>query len=138
MRRRSGGTVFANPALVGAITLLVVNVATVLGWFANRGLPFVPTQQVKIEMTNGANLLPGNEVRQGGFRIGIVDDMKPIPLDNGKVGALATLKIDKKQANIPADSSVVIRPRSVLGLKYVEFTHGQPSPMLQHRDEVAT
>jgi virulence factor Mce-like protein len=136
MRRRSGGTVFANPVLVGAITLLVVNVATVLGWFANRGLPFVPTQQVKIEMTNGANLLPGNEVREGGYRIGIVDDMKPIPLRDGKVGAIATLKIDKKQADIPVDSSAVIRPRSVLGLKYVEFEKGKSTRMLQDGDTI--
>jgi virulence factor Mce-like protein len=136
MRRRGGGTVFANPVLVGAITLLVVNVATVLGWFANRGLPFVPTQQVKIEMSNGANLLPGNEVREGGFRIGIVDDMKPIPLRDGKVGAIATLKIDKKQADIPSDSTAVIRPRSVLGLKYVEFEKGSSTRMLQDGDTI--
>src|SRR3712207_5405399 len=87
-------------------------------------------------MPNGGNLLPGNEVRQGGFRIGIVDDMRPIPLDNGEVGAIATLKIDKKQANIPTDSSVVIRPRSVLGLKYVEFTKGTSSQMLQDGDTI--
>ena len=136
MRRRSGGTVFANPVLVGAITLLVVNVATVLGWFANRGLPFVPTQLVRIEMTNGANLLPGNEVREGGFRIGIVDDMRPIPLRDGKVGAIATLKIDKKQSDIPVDSTAVIRPRSVLGLKYVEFEKGSSPQMLQDGDTI--
>jgi virulence factor Mce-like protein len=136
IRRRSQGTVFANPVLVGAITLLVVNVATVLGWFANRGLPFVPTQQVKIEMTNGANLLPGNEVREGGFRIGIVNSMKPIPLRDGKVGAIATLKIDKKQADIPVDSTAVIRPRSVLGLKYVQFEKGKSKEMLQDGDTI--
>ena len=32
MRRRGQGTALANPVLVGAITLLVVNVATVLAW----------------------------------------------------------------------------------------------------------
>jgi virulence factor Mce-like protein len=137
IRRRKGGTVFANPVLVGAITMLVVNVATVLGWFANRGLPFVPTQIVKIEMPNGANLLPGNEVREGGFRIGIVSNMKPVPLRNGEVGAIASLKIDKKQSDIPVDSSAVIRPRSVLGLKYVEFEKGTSSQMLQDGDTIA-
>ena len=44
MRRRRGATgLFANPVLVGAVTLLVVNVAIVLAYYANNGLPFVPT-----------------------------------------------------------------------------------------------
>lgn len=125
MTRRHRGSVLANPTLVGAVTLLVVNVATILAWSANRGLPFVPTQEVKIELANGANLLAGNEVREGGFRIGIVSDVEAVmlPGDRG-VGAVATLKIDEKQKGIPVDSRAVIRPRSVLGLKYVELQRG--------------
>jgi ABC-type transporter Mla subunit MlaD len=124
MRRRGGSSVFASPLIVGAVTLLVVNVATVLAWFANQGLPFVPTRQIRFEVSNGANLLPGNEVRVGGFRIGIVDDMKPVPMRDGSVGALVTLKIDKKSQDITEDTTVAIRPRSVLGLKYVEIHRG--------------
>ncbi len=135
MIRRRGGTVIANPVLVGAVTLLVVNVATVLAWVANRGLPFVPTQEVKIELANGANLLPGNEVREGGFRIGIVKDVKPVmlPGDRG-VGAVATLKIDEKQKDFPVDTRAVIRPRSVLGLKYVELQRGKADRLLREGD----
>ena len=135
MRRGGRGSAFANPVLVGAVTLLVVNVATVLAWFANRGLPFVPTQEVRIELPNGANLLPGNEVREGGFRIGIVSDMEAVmlPGDQG-VGAVATLKIDAKQKGIPVDSEVVIRPRSVLGLKYVELERGDSERLLREGD----
>ena len=125
MRSGPRSSVFGNPVLVGAITLLVVNVATVLAWFANQGLPFVPTRQVKIELTSGANLLPGNEVREGGYRIGIVKDMKPLPLRNGEVGAVATLQIDKKQSGFPVDTRASVRPRSVLGLKYVEIERGK-------------
>ncbi len=134
MIRRGRSSTFANPVLVGAVTLLVVNVATVLAWFANRGLPFVPTQEVKIELSNGANLLPGNEVREGGYRIGIVSDMDAVPLPGGKVGAIATLKIDAQQKNIPIDSEVAIRPRSVLGLKYVELQRGTADRHLQEGD----
>ena len=123
-----------NPVLVGAITLLVVNVSTFLSWNANKGLPFVPTQQIKIELPNGANLLPGNEVREGGYRIGIVSDMKPLQLDSGEVGAVATLKLDKKQGDVPRDSKIAIRPRSVLGLKYVELERGTASEKLVDGD----
>lgn len=136
---RAGGqsrAIVANPILVGAVTLLVVNVATVLAWFANRGLPFVPTQQVKIELTNGANLLPGNEVREGGYRIGIVSDMDPVPLDGGRVGAIATLKIDQGKGDFPRDTEINVRPRSVLGLKYVEVTRGDSPQVLRDGDTI--
>jgi len=125
VRVRGSSGIFANPTLVGAITLLVVNVAVFLSYTANNGLPFVPTKQLDVELANGANLLPGNEVREGGYRIGVVSRMRAIPLKNGKVGALATLKLDQKNSDVPVDSKVAIRPRSVLGLKYVELIRGR-------------
>jgi len=63
-------------------------------------------------------------VREGGQRIGVVDDMRPVRLPDGTTGAEATLKLDKVAGSIPTDSTVSIRPRSVLGLKYVELTRG--------------
>ena len=69
--------------LVGAVTTLVVVVAVFLAYNANKGLPFVPTTSLKFQVSNGANLLPGNEVREGGSRIGLVDDMKPVRLPDG-------------------------------------------------------
>jgi ABC-type transporter Mla subunit MlaD len=133
-RKPKGSSVFANPVLVGAVTVLVVNVAVFLSYNANQGLPFVPTKQLKVELENGANLLPGNEIREGGYRIGVVDDMKARPLRGGKVGAIATLKIDQKSSDIPVDSRVSIRPRSVLGLKYVELTRGRSKRMFRDGD----
>jgi len=134
MRVRSSSGIFASPVLVGAITLLVVNVAVFLSYNANRGLPFVPTKQLNIELPNGANLLPGNEVREGGFRIGIVSKMKALPLREGKVGALATLNLDLKNSDVPIDSEIAIRPRSVLGLKYVEIERGTSKRAFQDGD----
>jgi ABC-type transporter Mla subunit MlaD len=101
-----------------------VVVAVFLSYNANQGLPFVPTRQLKIQVSNGANLLPGNDVREGGERIGVVEDMRPVRLPDGTTGAEATLKLDDKLPAVPVDSTVSIRPRSVLGLKYVELTRG--------------
>ena len=42
MRGRAASSVFANPVLVGAVTVLVVIVAVFLSYNANNGLPFVP------------------------------------------------------------------------------------------------
>ena len=123
--RRSGASIVANPVLVGAVTQLVVVVAVFLAYNANQGLPFVPTTALRFQVTNGANLLPGNEVREGGSRIGIVDDMRPVRLPDGTVGAEATMKLDRIAGKIPVDSTINLRPRSVLGLKFVELTRGR-------------
>jgi len=125
MRRRGQASIVANPVLVGAVTTLVTVVAVFLAYNANNGLPFVPTRQLKVQVPNGAALLPGNDVREGGYRVGVVEDMKPVRLADGTVGAEAILKLDEKAGAVPVDSRVVIRPRSVLGLKYVELTRGR-------------
>ena len=70
--RRSNASIVANPVLVGAVTTLVIVVAVFLAYNANNGLPFVPTRQLDVLVSNGANLVKGNEVRSGGFRIGVV------------------------------------------------------------------
>jgi phospholipid/cholesterol/gamma-HCH transport system substrate-binding protein len=122
--RRSRTAVVASPVLVGAVTVLVVVVAVFLAYNANAGLPFVPTRQLKVDLANGANLVPGNEVRSGGFRVGVVSAMEPVALPGGEVGAQLTLKLDRKFGAVPADSRVTVRPRSALGLKYVELDRG--------------
>ena len=122
MRRASAA---ANPVLIGAVTVLVTTVAVFLAYNANNGLPFVPTTTVKAHVANGANLVKGNEVRSGGTRIGVVTDMRPVRLEDGEtVGAELTLELGKEHGDVPRDSTLRIRPRSALGLKYVELTKG--------------
>ena len=128
--RRAQTSIVANPVLVGAITVLVTVVAVFLAYNANSGLPFVPTTQIKVQAANGANLVKGNEVRQGGFRIGVVQDLRPVMLPDGRVGAELDLKLDKVAGDVPIDSTVRIRPRSALGLKYVELTRGRSRELL--------
>ena len=134
MNRRAGSAVVANPILVGAVTVLVVVIAVFLGYNANNGLPFVPTRLLKVEIANGANLVPGNEVRSGGFRIGVVDDMQAVRLPGGKVGARLELKLDDAFGRVPVDSTVVVRSRSALGLKYVELTRGSAARTYESGD----
>jgi virulence factor Mce-like protein len=130
MRRRGQASIVANPVLVGAVTTLVVVVAVFLAYNANNGLPFVPTRSVNVQVDNGAELVKGNEVRSGGFRVGVITDMVPKRLPNGKVAAILKLKLDQKFGSVPVDSTVVVRPRSSLGLKYVEFFKGRSHKMI--------
>jgi virulence factor Mce-like protein len=125
MSRRPNASIVANPVLVGAVTTLVVLVAVFLAYNANNGLPFVPTRQYKVQLDNGSNLVRGNEVRAGGFRVGVVESLRPVTMANGRTIAELTLKLDKKTGSVPIDSTATIRPRSALGLKYVEITKGR-------------
>src|SRR5205085_720192 len=102
-------------------------VAVFLAYNANNGLPFVPTRSLNVLISNGAELVKGNEVRSGGFRVGVVSDMIPVRLPNGAVGAKLSLKLDKKIGALPVDTTAHIRPRSALGLKYVEIDKGVSS-----------
>ncbi len=122
--RKNTPSAFANPVLVGAVTILAVMVALFLAYNANQGLPFVPTRELKLNVADGASLVAGNDVREGGFRIGVVSSVQPVPLGNGQVGAELILKLDKAQGSVPVDSTATVLSRSVLGLKYVDLVKG--------------
>ena len=93
---------FANPVLLGAVTVLVAIVAVFLAYNANSGLPFVPTRELKVDIPNGAALLPGNQVLAGGYDVGTVSDMHPVRLANGSVGAQAILQLNTADGKVRA------------------------------------
>jgi virulence factor Mce-like protein len=135
MRGRGGG-IAGNPVLIGAATVLVILVAVFLSYNANKGLPFVPTYQVKAELPSAAQLTVGNDVKVGGTRIGAVTAIKPRQLDNGRVIAVVDLTLDKDAGPLPQDSTLIVRPRSALGLKYVEITRGKSQASFQDGDTI--
>ena len=140
MRRgRSGASIVASPVLVGAVTVLVAIVAVFLAYNANQGLPFVPTYDVTAEIPSGAKLVAGNEVRAGGFRIGLVEEIAPkTEVIDGRRRSIAVIdmKLDKEVEPLPVDTAVRVRPRSALGLKYVEITPGESDTILDAGDTI--
>jgi ABC-type transporter Mla subunit MlaD len=128
--------VASNPVLIGAVTVLVTIVAVFLSYNANQGLPFVPTTELKVRLGSGANLVRGNEVRAGGTRVGVIGAMRPVALDDGRTGAELTLQLDKQIGSIPSDTTFRIRPRSALGLKYLELTPGTSARAFRTGDTV--
>ncbi len=119
----------ASPVLVGAVTVLVALVAVFLSYNANAGLPFVPTKELRVDIADASNLVVGNDVREGGFRVGLVSSMKPIELNNGQVGAQLTLKLDQRYGRVPIDSTASVQPLSLLGLKYVDLRVGRAAKL---------
>lgn len=128
MSRRPATSLAGSPILIGAVTTLVVVIAVFLAYNANEGLPFVPTYQVTVAVPDAVGLVEGNEVRVGGKRVGSIEAIR------GQVGAKGpyaklTLKLDKTLEPLHDDSQVTVRPRSPLGLKYLELrlgTRGRP------------
>jgi ABC-type transporter Mla subunit MlaD len=110
--------------IVGAVTVLVVIVAVFLAYNANNGLPFVSTYNLKARVPNANALVKGNEVRIGGSRVGVIKEVKPVQIGNGAVAAELDLSLDKGAEPIPANSTMIIRPKSPLGLKYLQIVPG--------------
>jgi phospholipid/cholesterol/gamma-HCH transport system substrate-binding protein len=128
MRNRSGiQGVASSPVIVGAVTVLVVMVAVFLAYNANNGLPFVSTYNLKARVPNANALVKGNEVRIGGARIGVIKAVRPVQIGDGGVAAELDLSLDKGAEPIPADSTMIIRPKSPLGLKYLQIVPGDSS-----------
>ena len=122
--RSRGSSIAGNPVLIGAATVLVVIVAMFLSYNANAGLPFVPTYQLKVEAPSAAALVKGNEVRIGGARVGAVDTITTRRREDGSSVAVIGMKLERAVDPLPKDSTIIIRPKSALGLKYVEITRG--------------
>jgi virulence factor Mce-like protein len=124
MRGGRVGTLAASPTLVGAVTVLVVVVAVFLSYQANQGLPFVPTYKLSAELPNANTMVPGNEVRIGGTRVGQIKEIEPISNEDGSVSAKVNMELQQDIDPLPEDSTVIVRARSALGLKYLEIQRG--------------
>ena len=140
MRTRGTASLAASPVLVGAVTVLVTIVAVFLSYNANTGLPFVPTYDLKANLPNGAQLVKGFEVRIGGARVGQVSKIEPMRREDGSTYAQITMKLDKEIEPLKADTTLLVRPRSAIGLKYVELTpgRGRAGPRLRRDHPVSS
>ncbi|MSO41438.1 MAG: MCE family protein [Solirubrobacterales bacterium] len=135
MNRGRAQSLAASPALVGALTVLIITVAVFLAYNANQGLPFVPTYRISAEVPNAVSLVPGNEVRIGGVRVGAIDAIVPEQSDDGTISAKLDLSLNQEVRPLPDNSTMIVRSRSSLGLKYLEINKGDSE---QGFDEGAT
>ena len=128
MRNRGGlQGVASSPILVGAVTILVIIVAVFLAYNANNGLPFVSTYNLKARVPDADALVKGNDIRIGGTLAGTVKSVVPVQLPNGGVAAELSLSFDKSAEPLPVDSTITVRPKSALGLKFLQVTPGHSS-----------
>lgn len=96
-------------------------VAVVAAGLALSRAVFQPGQyRVTVPVQNAAGLYAGSDVMIAGARAGRVDD---IVLRGG--AAMVTMEIDPERAPLRRDATVAVRPKSLLGERYLALDPGQ-------------
>ena len=124
MRGRGGG-IAGNPVLIGAATVLVILVAVFLSYNANKGLPFVPTYQLKAEVPERrpARRRQRRQDRRHARRRGHRD--QAAPLDDGTRDRRA--RPHARQGRRPAAEGLdADRPAAVRARPQVRRDHPRP------------
>jgi virulence factor Mce-like protein len=124
VNRANASRITASPVMIGALTVIIVVLAVFLAYNANSGLPFTPTYKISSQVENANTLVPGNEVRIGGVRVGQIEAIEPVATEDGASNAKLDLKLDPEVDPLPVDSTVIVRSRSALGIKYLEIVPG--------------
>jgi virulence factor Mce-like protein len=123
-RRRT--SLAGSPVLIGAATALIALVAVVLSYNANKGLPFITTYDINAEVADAKKLTTSVDVRIGGKRVGQVSAIKAMKSPDGRrFYSRLSLKLDRTIAELPVDTALRIRPKSVIGAKFVELFPGK-------------
>jgi ABC-type transporter Mla subunit MlaD len=125
--QRRNPSPFANPILIGALTVLVAIVAVFLAYNANNGLPFVPSYSLKVQVADASELTHGAEVHMGGALVGFVDNVQAEREPSGEPIAVLDLKLDRSIGRLPVDSAFAIRLKGAIGQKYLAITLGHSS-----------
>ena len=79
--------------------------------------------QVRIHFTTGNGIIEGSDVFFGGVKVGTV---RVLDLDKDGRAITMTVAIGKQYAPIHEGATAAIRPKSLLGEKYVAMTVGDP------------
>ena len=74
MRRGRAGSLAASPTLVGAVTVLITSSPSSSPTRPTRACPSSRPTSSPRELPNANTLVPGNEVRIGGIRVGQIND----------------------------------------------------------------
>jgi virulence factor Mce-like protein len=110
-------------AVLGVATILVVIGIGVIAYRANLGLPWQSRYEVNVEVPDADRLINAADVRIAGVRVGEVLRAEAMP--GNPPYARLRLALDKQVKPLPVDSTVQVRPASVLGLTYVDINLGQ-------------
>jgi len=102
-----------------------------IGYNAPNSIPGRGYYNLTAEFTDADNIAPHSQVRLGGKIVGQVLDPR---VEEGK--AVVDLQIDPKYRPLKSDSRVEVRPRSAVGVRYIDITAGQQGTPLKKGDRI--
>src|ERR1700757_4847412 len=108
----------ARAAAVAGVAARVVALLLSIGAGGSSG-----TYQVRAIFDDAGNIIPGENVKIDGVKVGTVSTVEPTPQEKAAV----VLNIDNKGfADFRADASCTIRPQALIGEKFVDCLPTQP------------
>lgn len=111
--------------LLGLLTVLALGAFVYVSYTANRGLPFTASYHITAQVPNADRLIPTDEVRIGGVRVGQVSSVSARLRAGGRPYAMVGLALSPSVARLPADTRVEVQSSSVLGQTYLELVPGR-------------
>ncbi|MDX8153789.1 MlaD family protein [Patulibacter brassicae] len=123
-------------ALVGTIAIAALLVAVYVSYGANSGLPLKEYRTFRVELPDANRLVRASQVRIAGMRVGLVEKVGAVSPSaddpTGRLRAWAEVKLPADAQRIPVDSTVSVRPASVLGATYLDIVPGRSSRSLEN------
>ncbi|MHB8717528.1 MAG: MlaD family protein [Candidatus Dormibacteria bacterium] len=113
-------------SLVAGIAVAVALVGGFGVTLASGKLFSSPTHQVEITFPTADGLVSGSDVLENGAKIGTISDIEPTDTNS----ALVTLEIENSHWPLHAGVTADIRPKSLLGEKYVDLHDGTSAAQL--------
>jgi ABC-type transporter Mla subunit MlaD len=129
-RRHGRSSIASQPALLGALTILMALVAVYIVYNANSGLPFVPAYNVRAVIGDAEHMGKTGDVRIGGVLVGKVGDRRLEVMPNGSTRAVLDLALQKSIEPLPQGTQIRMRAMSSLGSNYVEIIPGHSTQPL--------
>jgi phospholipid/cholesterol/gamma-HCH transport system substrate-binding protein len=117
----------------GPLGLLAILLVALVGWIAyraNSGLPGQSRYEVNVLIPDADRLIDAADVRIGGVLVGEVLNVTAEPSRGGAPYARVKLALSPSVGELPTDSTVQVRPASVLGLTYVDITLGHSRQLI--------
>jgi virulence factor Mce-like protein len=109
----------------GAVVVVVLVGAVYVSWNSIYGLPLQSRYTVYVDVPNAEHLVPTDEVRIAGIRVGEVTQVSAEPASAGRAPfARVKLELATSVGRLPADTKVRVGLSAALGATYVQLTLG--------------
>jgi len=112
-----------NQSVIGAVGILVLSAALVVGLSAGSISALISTRTVRVEFANSAGVKKGDAVRMAGVKVGKVDS---IGLNGAHV--VMNLRVDK-EVRLGQSTTAAIKIETVLGTEYVALESRGPGSL---------